>query len=135
MARLFKDDRGRSINNAFPSVQNGDINISTLYPRTIKAFHRHKLQTDHWLCIKGQLRVVLASLEGDERDTGYQIYVHYLSEGDTLSIPPGVWHGVQNLLDEESIMAYHITEKYNPSNPDEERAPWDQFYNWERSKK
>ena len=60
---------------------------------------------------------------------------HYLSEGDILHIPAGVWHGVQALGASESIMIYHITNKYNPEHPDEERAPWNAFHSWETSRK
>lgn len=64
-----------------------------------------------------------------------EVSVHYLSEGDTLHIPAGVWHGVQNIGAEEAIMLYHITTKYNEAHPDEERAKWNQWYDWTRSKK
>lgn len=128
--RSFKDDRGISYNDVFPSVNNGDINISIVYPWTIKAFHRHKLQDDHWMVIKGNIKVALF-----DEALGGILNIHYLSEGEFLHIPKEVWHGLQVLGNEEVIMIYHITEKYNEDNPDEERAPWNKFYNWEISRK
>lgn len=188
--RAFKDDRSRAYNDVFPAIGKGDINIGVLYPGTIKAFHRHKLQDDYWFVVKGHLRAVtveepsvvkvnrvLFSLEkpgsrvivnsdlfdaytdkskyqyhyqNEDRGDGWSqtfvtitdrekpapiVKVHYLSEGDILHIPKGLWHGLQVLGNEEAIMIYHITEKYNQDTPDEERAPWDSFYDWAISRK
>jgi len=64
-----------------------------------------------------------------------EVTVHYLSEGEWIYIPAGVWHGVQNIGTTEAIMIYHITQKYNKAKPDEERAEWNKWYDWKRSKK
>lgn len=148
--RAFKDDRNRAYNDVFPEIGQGDINISRLYPGTIKAFHRHALQDDYWFVIKGDLRAVLAKEDptavtvkyvqtaiGDMQivNLAYTVTEHYLSEGDILHIPRGVWHGLQVLGNEEAIMIYHITTKYNPTQPDEERKPWDAFHTWQFSRK
>ena len=150
--RTFKDDRNRAYNDVFPEVGVGDINISRLYPGTIKAFHRHKHQDDYWFVIKGNLRAVLAeelpptilniptqTSLGDmlirTQIPNTKVTEHYLSEGDILHIPRGIWHGLQVLGGEEAIMIYHITNKYNPKAPDEERAPWNAFHDWTISKK
>lgn len=147
--RAFKDDRNRAYNDVFPEIGIGDINISRLYPGTIKAFHRHALQDDYWFVIKGNLRAVLAEEDpgidlGVQEDIGdylirkkkaTKVSEHFLGEGDILHIPAGIWHGLQVLGDEEAIMIYHITNKYNPTEPDEERAAWDKFHNWSISKK
>lgn len=61
--RKFKDDRGRSYCDVFPAAGPGDINLSVLYPGTIKAFHRHQHQADYWLCARGHLRAVLVTTE------------------------------------------------------------------------
>lgn len=126
--RKFKDDRNRAFNDVFPAIGIGDINISVMYPGTIKAWHRHQHQDDYWFVVKGNIR---AGVVGD--DTPLQL--HYLSEGDLLHIPAGLWHGLQVLGNEDAIMIYHITNKYNPDLPDEERARWDEFFDWEISRK
>lgn len=210
--RKFKDDRNRSYCDVFPAIGVGDINISVMYPGTIKAFHRHQKQDDYWFIVKGNIRAVVATelppttskqyvtdwipeyisrsdgisyataeflkYEEDPRFMGLmieskteqktiadmgtafkvpkfylettqygrfytekvenhppQVSEHYLSEGDILHIPAGAWHGLQVLGNEDAIMIYHITNKYDPKNPDEERAPWDKFHNWEFSRK
>jgi len=120
--RLADDDRARRACDVFgftgdEKVQMaGDINITWAYPGRVVAWHRHQHQTDHWFVIKGFLKVGLLDGEGNHRWV-------YLGENDrrVLSIPPGVWHGYMVLGDDEAILMYYITSKYNPDKPDEER--------------
>ena len=114
--RVYDDDRARRTNDVFGTATPGDINISFAYPGRIVAWHRHQKQTDHWHVIKGFLKV---GLMDDDRNVRWV----YLGENDrkTLSIPPGIWHGYMVLGNEEAVLMYYITEKYNPQAPDEER--------------
>ena len=120
--RLFDDDRARRACDVFGFADDGtvkmegDVNITWAYPGRIVAWHRHQQQTDHWFVIKGYLKVGLLDDEGNHRWV-------YLGENDrrVLSIPPGVWHGYMVLGDEEAVLMYYITSKYNEKNPDEER--------------
>lgn len=130
--RAFKDDRGRSYNDVFPQIVKGDVNIAVLYPGTIKAFHRHQYQDDYWFVAKGHMRAVTAFVNSQQ---GVEVKVTYMSEGDILYIPRGLWHGLQVLGNEEVVMMYHITTKYNLDNPDEERAEYDAFFDWKISRK
>lgn len=172
--RKFKDDRNRAYNDIFPEIGKGDVNISVLYPGTIKAFHRHQKQDDYWFVIKGNIRAVMCKGEpyvppaivpydlktyttcGCKQEQLYNdvrvvnntvgfvqtmpivpvdLQIHYLGEGDILHIPAGYWHGLQVLGSEEAIMLYHITNKYNPNDPDEERTSWATFFDWNISRK
>lgn len=114
--RLADDDRARRTCDVFGEATPGDINITWAYPGRIVAWHRHQRQTDHWYLIKGHLKV---GLMDDDRNVRWV----YLSETQrrTLSIPPGIWHGYMVLGNEEAILLYYITEKYNLEQPDEER--------------
>lgn len=128
--RAFKDDRGRSYNDLF-SGKEQDINCSVLYPNAIKAWHMHERQTDFWACAKGHLKASVVSGTPEK----YVRKDHYLSEGDTLIIPAGLWHGVHNISEQESILLYQITPKYDPENPDELRVDWKEFGAWKKSRK
>ena len=120
--RLFDDDRARRACDVFGFTEDGtiemagDINITWAYPGRVVAWHRHQHQSDHWFVIKGFLKVGLLDDEGTVRWV-------YLGENDrrVLSIPPGVWHGYMVLGDEEAVLMYYITSKYDPDKPDEER--------------
>ena len=120
--RLYDDDRARRACDVFgftgdDKVQMaGDINITWAYPGRVVAWHRHQKQTDHWFVIKGYLKVGLLDDDGNHKWV-------YLGDNDrrVLSIPPGVWHGYMVMGDEETILMYYITSKYDEKNPDEER--------------
>ena len=114
--RVYDDDRARRTNDVYGTATVGDINVSYAYPGRIVAWHRHQRQTDHWHVVKGYLKVGLMDDDGNVRWV-------YLGENDrrTLSIPPGLWHGYMVLGNEEAILVYYITEKYNLDQPDEER--------------
>lgn len=120
----YLDDRGYSVHDIFP-LTGGQINYSDLVPGVIKAFHRHKKQTDHWCVIRGNAKVVLV----DERSGKPEIKTFCIGEQNmqVIEIPPGVWHGYTPIGTEKAGMLYWVTEKYDPKAPDEERAPWDHF--------
>ena len=120
--RLFDDDRARRACDVYgftgdPAIKMaGDINITWAFPGRVVAWHRHQKQSDHWFVIKGYLKVGLLDDDGNARWV-------YLGENDrrVLTIPPGVWHGYMVLGEEEAVLMYYITSKYDEKNPDEER--------------
>ena len=94
----------------------------TIRPSRIKGWGMHKHQTDRYLGIRGQIRVVLYDGRVDSpTHAGYDQY--YLGQDlpALLSIPPGVWHADQNVGDEEAAILNFPTIAYNPSNPDKYR--------------
>jgi dTDP-4-dehydrorhamnose 3,5-epimerase len=124
VARRYDDDRGRRYADIFGAVT-GDINITHAYPGVITAWHAHTRQYDEWFVIKGALKVGLAIKNGDG---SYRWAFVSLSEydGKVLRIPPGVLHGWRNHTSEEAVLMYHISEKYDPDNPDELRFTIDE---------
>ncbi len=120
--RLFDDDRARRACDVLGFTgdgtvkMEGDINITWAYPGRVVAWHRHHKQTDHWFVIRGFLKVGLLDDQG-------QVRWVYLGENDrrVLSIPPGIWHGYMVLGEEEAVLMYYITSKYNAKEPDEDR--------------
>jgi dTDP-4-dehydrorhamnose 3,5-epimerase-like enzyme len=124
VARRYDDDRGRRFCDIF-DVVTGDINITHAYPGVTTAWHAHRRQFDEWFVIKGALKVGLAV---ENPDGTFRARFISLSEydGKVLRIPPGVLHGWRNMTSEPAILMYHITEKYDPSDPDELRYSIDQ---------
>jgi dTDP-4-dehydrorhamnose 3,5-epimerase len=119
VARRYDDDRGRRFCDIF-DVVTGDINITHAYPGVTTAWHAHTRQYDEWFVIKGALKVGLAveNSDGTFRTRFVSLSEH---DGKVLRIPPGVLHGWRNMTSEAAILMYHITEKYDPSDPDELR--------------
>jgi dTDP-4-dehydrorhamnose 3,5-epimerase len=124
VARRYDDDRGRRYCDIFGTVT-GDINITHAYPGVITAWHAHQRQYDEWFVIKGALKVGLAIRRPDGTYTWRFVS---LSEYDSkvLRIPPGVLHGWRNHTQQDAILMYHISEKYNPDDPDELRFTLDE---------
>jgi dTDP-4-dehydrorhamnose 3,5-epimerase len=125
---MFKDDRGWGLYNIFPDMIQGQVNVSTTFPGIIRAFHRHHNQADNWKVISGQFKVRLAKPLG-MMTPGVSMRELYLDKNDdVLVIPPRVWHGFKVVGTEPGVLLYYVTNKYDPDNPDEERAPWNSFW-------
>ena len=110
-----EDDRAQRYLDVFSELGSGQLNISYVNStKHIVAWHKHNIQTDYWVCIKGSFKVGLAT---EEEGAEFQ----YLSERNprVLKIPPGIYHGYK-ALEPGSILMYYLTEKYNPK--DEFRA-------------
>jgi dTDP-4-dehydrorhamnose 3,5-epimerase len=122
--RSNKDTRGRSYYDVFETV-NGQIDLSHNYPGVIRGFHLHRHKDETWVCIKGNFKVVLSD----------PVEKFYLSEGETVFIKRGRWHGFQVLGNEEAIMLEYTTEKHDMNNLDDEREVYDKFDKWEIEKK
>lgn len=119
-----EDDRAQRLLDIFPLTE-GQINVSYINStKHIVAWHKHALQTDYWICLKGSLKVGWATEED-----GCEF--KYLSDKNPqiLEIPPGIYHGYK-ALEPGSILAYYVTRKYDPT--DEYRAEIGFFgENWE----
>ena len=110
-----EDDRAQRYLDVFKDLGPGQINVSYVNStKHVVAWHKHNIQTDYWVCIKGSFKIGLAT-----EDEGAQF--EYLSDRNprVLKIPPGIYHGYK-ALEPGSILMYYLTEKYNPE--DELRA-------------
>jgi len=126
--KFHEDDRAQRLLDVFPSID-GQINISYVNSTNhVVAWHKHEVQTDYWICLKGSFKIGLADEAG-------LIRWEYLSDKNprVLEIPPGIYHGYK-ALEPNSILMYYLTHKYNPS--DEFRAEVGQFgENWNMENK
>lgn len=104
----------------------GQTTFTVTYPRVIKAFHWHRRQYDLWFMAMGEAQVVLHDLREDS-PTYRRTQVIYAGEHAPLLIviPPGVAHGYQVLGERPVGLFYHTSESYDPTDPDEERIPYD----------
>lgn len=121
----IKDARGEGWYDIFQNIKEGQINVSTTLPGVVRAFHRHVNQTDSWKVISGELEVCLVSPLGE---TSF----YYLNKySDVLNIFPNYWHGFRVLGNEPATLLYYVNTRYNPLSPDEQRAAWNAFYDWQ----
>jgi dTDP-4-dehydrorhamnose 3,5-epimerase len=121
--RRFEDERGwvyelrRESALPLPTRQ---TNISFSRKGVIRGLHYHERgQCDLFACLSGTARVVVLDRESGETMS--------LDIGDDN--PVAVWipghhaHGFEALTD--VLFCYHVTEEYDPTDPDEHGIPWD----------
>jgi len=121
--RRFEDERGwfmelrRESRLPKPTRQ---TNISWSRRGTIRGLHYHERgQDDLFICIDGTIRVVVLDRRSGEtftEDIGDDNPV-------ALYVPGRHGHGFEALTD--ALVCYHVTEEYDPGDPDEHEIPWD----------
>jgi dTDP-4-dehydrorhamnose 3,5-epimerase len=100
-----------------PTVQ---TNVSFSRVGVIRGLHYHERgQDDLFTCLTGSARVVVL-----DRETG-DVFTEDIGEENpvALYIPGRFAHGFEALTD--LLFCYHVTEEYDPDDPDEHGVPWD----------
>ena len=122
-ASYFVDDRGWSMMNQLQGVMSaeGQVNYSVQHPGVIKAWHRHHLQTDFWMCLRGHIK---AGVHREGERFSWLIVLGEKNPG-ALVIPPPLWHGVATVGNEPAGLFYYVTHAYNVEAPDEDRRAHD----------
>ena len=112
----------------------GQVYVTMVYPGVVKAWHYHKKQTDHFVCLGGMAKVVLHDLrEGSPTRGETDEFVIGWQRQRLIVIPPGVYHGFTPVGNEPASIVNIPTELYNYDEPDEYRLPFDDpsiGYDW-----
>jgi len=120
---VFEDERGwfvevrRASALPKPTVQ---TNVSFSRRGVIRGLHYHERgQDDLFVCLTGTARVVVL-----DRETG-ETFTEDIGEENPVAlwIPGSFAHGFEALTD--LLFCYHVTEEYDPADPDEHGVPWD----------
>jgi dTDP-4-dehydrorhamnose 3,5-epimerase len=120
--RYFADERGwflevrRASRLPRPTVQ---TNVSFSRKGVIRGLHYHERgQDDLFTCLTGMARVVVL-----DRETG-EVFTEDVGEENPVAIyvPGYLAHGFEALTD--LLFCYHVTEEYDPADPDEHGIPW-----------
>ena len=121
--RRFEDARGWLMElrreSALPK-QTRQTNLSFSRRGVIRGLHYHERgQDDLFVCIQGTARVVVL-----DRSSG-EAYTEDIGDGNpvALYIPGRHAHGFEALTD--LLFVYHVTEEYDPADPDEHEIAWD----------
>jgi dTDP-4-dehydrorhamnose 3,5-epimerase len=121
--RRFEDERGWFCElmraGALPKpVRQSNLVFSR--QGTIRGLHYHERgQDDLFACVQGMVRVVVL-----DRETAETFTEDIGDENPVAIYIPGVHaHGYEALTD--SLFLYHVTEEYDPADPDEHEIPWD----------
>lgn len=125
---IIPDERGRLIEilrNDEPMFKKfGQVYLTTAYPGVVKGWHFHKKQWDHFMTIKGMIKLVLYDKREDSPTQGVlQEFFQGEHFNILVSIPPGVWHGFKCVSDSEAMILNVSSEPYFYNEPDEFRLP------------
>jgi dTDP-4-dehydrorhamnose 3,5-epimerase len=101
-------------------------NLSYSYPNIVRAWHRHlRGQVDYFLVIKGAMKIcAYDDREGLPTEGKLVEIVGSEHKLQLVRIPGIYWHGTKTVSSEPSLTVYFTTNRYDYSNPDEERRPW-----------
>lgn len=112
----------------------GQCYITMVYPGVVKAWHYHKKQTDHFVCVGGMAKVALFDDREDSPTRGeINDFVIGWQRQRMIIIPNNVYHGFTAVGTEPAFIINVPTELYNYSEPDEFRRPFDDpaiGYDW-----
>ena len=137
--KLIPDDRGwlmemlRSDWEEFEKF--GQTYVTACYPGVVKAWHYHKHQTDHLICVSGMAKVALYDPRENSPTKGLvnEFFMGTLNP-ILVKIPNPVYHGFTVVGGETAIIVNVPTQLYNHEKPDEYRVAYDDPsipYKWE----
>ena len=138
--KVISDERGRLMemlrtdDDLFKRF--GQAYMTTAYPGVVKAWHYHKKQWDHFVCVRGMMKVVLYDSR-DDSPTQREVNEFFAGEHHPIliQIPPMVFHGFKCVSEYEAIVINCASEVYCYDDPDEHRVdPHDNDipYDWGR---
>jgi dTDP-4-dehydrorhamnose 3,5-epimerase len=121
--RRHDDDRGWFMELMRASSLPDEVRQSNLVwsrQGVIRGLHYHERgQSDLFACLSGMVRVVVL-----DRDSGETFTIDIGDDNPVTVFVPGRFaHGYEALTD--CLFLYHVTQEYDPGDPDEHEVPWD----------
>ena len=138
--KVIPDERGRLmeiLRSDDPFFEQfGQCYMTTAYPGVVKAWHYHKVQVDHFTCLKGMIKLVLFDGREDSPTQG-EVNEFFMGEHNPVlvRIPNLVYHGFKTISGEEALVLNLPSEVFHYDDPDEHRVdPHDSDipYDWSR---
>lgn len=126
--KVIPDERGRLMemlrrDDEQMFEQFGQIYMTSAYPGVVKAWHYHKHQADHFVVVRGMMKVVLYD---DREGSPTRGVINEFFMGDhnpaILKIPQNVYHGFKCISEHEALVINVPTQAYNYQDPDEFRV-------------
>lgn len=124
--RVMADERGRLMEMLRSDdalfLTFGQAYLTAAYPGVVKAWHYHKKQTDHFVCVRGMMKVVLYDDRAGSPTRGL-LNEFFIGDHNPLlvQIPAGVYHGFKCISEHEALVVNIPTELYDYAAPDEFR--------------
>ncbi len=126
--RVIPDERGRLMeilrcdDKIFKKF--GQVYMTTCYPGVVKGWHYHKKQVDHFVCVKGMIKLVLYDSRKNSK-TYQEVNEFFVGVHNPIlvQVPAWVFHGFKGISEEEAVVVNIPTEPYHYAKPDEFRVP------------
>jgi dTDP-4-dehydrorhamnose 3,5-epimerase len=97
-----------------------------LEPGRVSAWHTHQWTTDRLFVSRGLIKVALYDARKSSDTCGrINEFRCGVARPALIIVPPGVWHGVQNLAAEPACLINLVDRAYQYEDPDHWRLPWD----------
>ena len=107
----------------FPVVQ---IYQTRLFPGALGAWSCHMRTTDRLFVNQGHVKIVLYDARDGSATRGVVMEVHAGDIRPSLVVmPPGIWHGLQNLGTSDALVLNCPSQAYDYGDPDHYRLPHD----------
>jgi dTDP-4-dehydrorhamnose 3,5-epimerase len=125
--RVIPDERGRlmEILRSDEEIYEkfGQIYITAAYPGVVKAWHYHREQTDHLVCVSGMMKIVLYDAR-ESSSTNGEVNEFFCGIHNPLliKVPKGIYHGFKCISDTEALVINIPDKLYDYDSPDEFRV-------------
>jgi len=104
----------------------GQVLQRVLEPGAASGWHVHRQTTDRLFCATGRLLVALYDARRNSPSHGRTAEFRIGGERPGIVVvPPGVWHGVRNLVPVPSVLLNVVDIAYDYEDPDHYRLPLD----------
>lgn len=101
----------------------GQIYVTAAYPGVVKAWHYHREQTDHLICISGMMKIVLYDArEGSPTFGEVNEFFCGIHNPLLVKVPKGIYHGFKCISETEALVINIPDQVYNYNSPDEFRV-------------
>ena len=134
--KIISDDRGKVMHmlrkDSAIFDKFGEIYFSTIYHKSIKAWHLHKESTLNYTCVKGKVKLVLFDDRQESSSKGStQEIILSPKDYNLVTVPNNIWNGFKGLDKDESIIANCLDMPHN-ENEMVRIDPFDKTikYNW-----
>lgn len=136
--KIFPDERGsimHGVRNDNILNEFGEVYFSKIYYEAIKGWHVHETLILNYICVYGQVKLVLHDMRDDSPTKGktQEIFMG-IDNYCLVHIPPGIANGTKSLWSPFSIVCNIASEPHDPGIKYRRIAPDEGIidYNWER---
>ena len=111
----------------------GEVYMASIYPGVVKGWHLHTVQTQNYVCLKGNIKLVLYD-KRPESQTYKQLQEIYMGELNHIrvKIPPGICNGY-TAIGKQEAWVLNVSDKEHDPKEMYRIKPWDDGeidYNW-----